>query len=416
MPNTKQTFPAPQRGREQAKPIAISLFSGAGGLDLGFLYAGFEIPIAVEINKQAAYTYAQNLGAKIIKADTPLEEVNFGETVVVWDDIKKVKGQWLLALYTKITGAPQVAALLGGPPCQSWSFGGNREGKADVRGQLIYEYLRLLCEVAPQTFLFENVKGIISKRFLPVFLDLCEEFSRLGYDVQYELLNSYNYGVAQTRERVFIVGQKTNAKKFSFPPQVSYKLVLKDIIGDLPQPQPYQKEAGQIYAVPKEITAVKSRRSCFIPNPTPMSPDDNPKDGRVLIRQGMIIPVEGLKQDVVANHEEMEFGFSSRYLSRNRQRQWHQPGFTIVCSGKQQALYPDPVFDVRTLARLEKYPPKGTIPRRLTVRECMRIQSFPDWFILYGTLQAQYQQVGNAVPVVLGYCLGQQLKACLALA
>ena len=63
-----------------------------------------------------------------------------------------------------------------------------------------------------------------------------------------------------------------------------------------------------------------------------MSPADNPKDGRVLIRQGMIIPVEGLKQDVVANHEEMEFGFSSRYLSRNRQRQWHQPGFTIVCS------------------------------------------------------------------------------------
>ena len=92
--------------------------------------------------------------------------------------------------------------------------------------------------------------------------------SRLGYDVQYELLNSYNYGVAQTRERIFIVGQKTNAKKFSFPPLVSYKLVLKDIIGDLPQPQPYQKEAGQIYAVQGDNSGQKQKKLLYTkPNP-----------------------------------------------------------------------------------------------------------------------------------------------------
>lgn len=501
----------------RSKRIAVSIFSGAGGLDLGFEYAGFFIPVAVEFNRQAAYTYAQNHGCTIINAKMPADKIEAWEPVLLYEDIRNVTGEQILQLCEKITGTKEIDILLGGPSCQSWSVAGKRLGDKDERGQMIYEYLRLLKELRPKSFLFENVKGLISKKFMPIFQNLLVEFEKLGYDVSYRLMNSFDYGIAQTRERVIVVGIRKGERIFEFPSPLPYKLVLKDVIGDLPAPQVYRKDApeNKIYEVPKNILGFKGKRVWDV-DPHDFIPADK-EAGKLFIRQGILpfvddgrgvtnhLYFDNVKEcgfesstrpvflekpsptitahsrctHILLNHQTKDFGFSPRYLSRNRQRQWDEAGFTVVGDGRQQALHPEPAhFDIRNhtykeypafkkellskipeggnwrdlpeqeaaqylggalcsgggktgfLRKLCSEKPSPTIlasmeqklaefcapektPRRLTVRECMRIQGFPDWFVLYGSLSAQYMQVGNAVPVVLAYCLAKQLAETL---
>lgn len=506
-------------GRSSDKKVVVSLFSGAGGLDLGFEYLGYIIPVAVEIDKQATFTYAQNFGCRVISADSGLKCAELGKSVIINDDIRKVEGKFVLDLCRKISGMEKIDVLLGGPSCQSWSIAGKRLGDKDDRGQMIYEYLRLLRELRPSSFLFENVKGIVSKKFLPVFKDLVSEFEKLGYSVSYKLVNSWDYGVAQTRERVIVVGVCSElGKKYEFPAPLSYKLVLKDVISDLPVPKVYDKKAEEnaAYAVPANINNFvgKNHYKKWRDNVLPLALQDtlNKNIGIFLIKNGIPLAVAESKEvsnnvcfdninldltyemanrsldmdkpsptitahtrcSHILNHQAKDFGYSSRYLSRNRQRQWGEASFTIVGCGRQVPLFPEPanhhfknyseekkkllaaipegsnwrslpkeqaetylggaynsgggrtgflrkLADERPsptiLASMEQKStefciPKG-VPRRLTARECMRIQSFPDWFILYGSLSSQYMQVGNAVPVIMAFCLGQKLKTLL---
>lgn len=419
------------------KRIAVSIFSGAGGLDLGFEYAGFFIPVAVDNNRQAVYTYAQNHGAKIIDTKTSVKDLEPGQSIIVFGDIRDVTGDFILALCEKIAGTRQIDVLIGGPSCQSWSVAGNLLGDKDERGRMIYEYLRLLKEISPQAFIFENVKGIISKKFIATFKNLVSEFEKLGYCVSYRLLNSFDYGVAQTRERVIVAGLKN--REYTFPPPLPYKLVLRDVIGDLPEPQVYRKDAPEnaFYSVPSKILGFKGEKIVFgdqveltsreigirvikeglVRNPRKcgfknhlyfdnISASSFESSNRPIFieKPSPTITAHSRCTHILFNHQAKDFGFSSRYLSRNRQRQWDEAGFTVVGDGRQQALHPEPAnFDIKNMK--EGMP----VPRRLTVRECLRIQGFPDWFVVYGSLSAQYMQVGNAVPVILSYCLARQL-------
>lgn len=507
---------------EHRRKIAISLFSGAGGLDLGFHYLDYFIPVAIEIDKQAAYTYAQNFGCKIINTGTDLNDIHPEEPVIINDDIRKVTGKFILDLCERIVGTKKIDTILGGPSCQSWSIAGKQLGILDVRGQMIYEYLRLLQELNPASFLFENVKGIISKKSLPIFKDLITKFEELGYNINYKLINSWDYGIAQTRERVIVVGIRTDFNvMYEFPATLPFKLVLKDVISDLPTPRVYIKNApeNEAYKVPNKILGFKGvnhYNEWITLSRFESSLAFNDKElGLLMIKHGVHYinqdetevanhsyfdninknitynvanrPIDINKPSptitahsrcchvLMPNHQVKDFGFSSRYISRDRQRQWDEAGFTVVGDGRQQALYPEPPnFDIRNhdfrayskekqeflsqipeggdwrdlsedkakqymgnainsgggktgfLRKLSSEKPSPTIlasmeqkfaefcvptevPRRLTVRECMRIQSFPDWFILYGSLSAQYRQVGNAVPVILAFHLGKQL-------
>ena len=188
----------------------LSLFSGAGGLDLGFERAGFEIIAANEYDKTIWETYEKNHKARLIKKD--IREI-------LSDELPKSDG------------------IIGGPPCQSWSEAGSLRGINDPRGKLFYEYIRILKDIQPKFFLAENVKGMLSKRNTNAVRDIIKEFEEAGYNVFIKLLNAFDYGVAQDRERVFYVGfrKDLNISHFEFPYPIKEKerKFLKDTIWDL---------------------------------------------------------------------------------------------------------------------------------------------------------------------------------------
>ena len=321
----------------------ISLFSGAGGMDLGFKKAGFKIAIANEFDKTIWETYEKNHSSPLIK-----------------EDIRKVKSDEL----------PDCDGVIGGPPCQSWSEAGNLKGIEDDRGKLFYEYIRILKDKQPKFFVAENVSGMMAKRHTPAVENIVKQFENAGYEVFIDMLNANDYNVPQDRKRVFYVGFRNDLGiNFEFPKPQEKKLVLEDAIYDL--------KDNAVQALDKNMT---NKDKC-----------------------------------IVDNHEYFIGSYSPIYMSRNRVRSWENPSFTIQASGRQAPLHPQapPMElvekDVRKFVEGSEY-----LYRRLSVRECARIQTFPDDFkFYYNRLNDGYKMVGNAVPVELAYAVAKQIMGYL---
>ena len=191
----------------------ISLFSGCGGLDLGFERAGFDILVANEFDKTIWDTFeANHPKTKLIKGDIRnIEESNFPD---------KVDG------------------IIGGPPCQSWSEAGSLKGIEDDRGKLFFEYIRILKDKQPKFFLAENVSGMLANRHSEAVKNIISMFEECGYNVSLNFVNAKDYGVAQERKRVFYIGFRKDLHiNFQFPEgstkEDNKKITLKDIIWDL---------------------------------------------------------------------------------------------------------------------------------------------------------------------------------------
>ena len=321
----------------------ISLFSGAGGLDLGFSKAGFNILWANEYDKKIHDTYKSNHKNHLDTADIrelPLSKI------------------------------PKCDGIVGGPPCQSWSEAGALRGIKDPRGQLFYEFIRILKDKKPLFFLAENVSGMLAKRNKGAVDKFKELFYEAGYVVTMSLLNASDYEVPQDRKRVFYVGfRKDLGKKYVFPAKRKNKITLKEAIGDL---------QGD------ELPATKGNKT---------NGDD------------CIIP----------NHEYMVGGFSTIYMSRNRVRGWDEQSFTIQAGGRHAPIHPQAPKMLKVGKDKRVFSPgKEHLYRRLTVRECARIQAFPDNFIFkYRNIGDGYKMVGNAVPVKLAETLGRSIIAQL---
>jgi len=328
----------------------ISLFSGCGGLDLGFENAGFKLVYANDFDRAVKETFEKN-----------------HHTGLDLRSIVDVKSEEI----------PKATGILGGPPCQSWSLAGAMRGAKDPRGQLFYEYVRILRDKKPKFFLAENVPGIISSTHLPEFKKILELFSSVGYEVTYKLLDARDYGVPQERKRVIVVGyRKDLGKKFEFPVPTHSEsgkasdgrsmkkwLSLKDVIGSLPAADP---------AMPKNKA--------------------NPK---------LQIP----------NHEYMNGGFSTIYMSRNRRKDWDQCSFTIQAGGRHAPLHPASARMVKVGKDEWKFEQENAPHRRLSVREAARIQTFPDDFVFYYTNIADgYKMIGNAVPVKLAETIAKKIQ------
>ena len=258
---------------------------------------------------------------------------------------------------------PDVDGFVGGPPCQSWSEAGAGRGINDKRGRLFYDYIRILKDKQPKFFLAENVAGILQPKHKPAFNAILKEFENAGYNISYKLLNANDYGVPQDRLRVFIIGyHKSLNKKFIFPEPLKIKPVLKDAIYDVRNSKPAigtQKTNGDDLEMP--------------------------------------------------NNEYMTGGFSTIYMSRNRVRSWDEPSFTIQAGGRHAPLHPKApkMLFVEQNVRIF-VPGREEDYRRLTVRECARIQTFPDDFIFrYTNVADGYKMIGNAVPVNLAYELAK---------
>jgi DNA (cytosine-5)-methyltransferase 1 len=286
----------------------------------------------------------------------------------VWDTFEKNHGINIdRRSITDIKSAdiPSATGIVGGPPCQSWSLAGEMRGIEDSRGRLFYEYARIIRDKKPLFFVAENVAGILSKTHLPEFLRIISEFKKIGYSVSYKLLNAKDFGVPQERKRVIIVGYRKDLRKtFSFPEVDRKKSTLRDAIADLPESKPAKD---------------KNR------------PNNNLK---------------------ISNHEHMNGGFSTIYMSRNRRKDWNDHSFTIQAGGRHAPLHPS------SAKMIKRGPDKwefesGTASkhRRLSVRECARIQAFPDNFIFYYDNVAKgYKMIGNAVPVKLAETIAQKIR------
>ncbi|HPY54015.1 MAG TPA: DNA cytosine methyltransferase [Treponemataceae bacterium] len=320
----------------------ISLFSGAGGLDLGFTQAGFTISLANEFDNTIWETYEKNHGHILLKKD--IRDIS-------QDDLPL-----------------NIDGLIGGPPCQSWSEAGALKGIEDDRGKLFYEYIRILNYVKPKFFLAENVSGMLANRHSDAVKNILSLFKSCGYDVDLTMVNASDYGVPQDRKRVFYIGFRSDLNiQFQFPEPTTKdkKRTLREAIGDL--------EAKEIAALPKNKT-----------------------NGKLKIQ----------------NHEFFTGAFSTIFMSRNRVRSWDEPAFTVQASGRQCQLHPQaPKMLKEEKDRHIFVPGKEHLYRRLTIRECARVQTFPDDFeFIYSNLQDGYKMVGNAVPVELARIIALSIK------
>jgi DNA (cytosine-5)-methyltransferase 1 len=317
----------------------ISLFSGCGGLDLGFSQAKFNIIWANEYDRSIWNTY----------------ELNHPKTVLDRRNIKDINSSEI----------PECLGIIGGPPCQSWSQAGAGRGINDSRGQLFYEYIRIVKDKKPLFFLAENVSGILSQRHIKAFTNILNQFRKIGYEVSYQLLNANDFGVPQDRQRVIIIGYYHElGGVFDFPSSVNSGLKIQDAIYDLRLIEPVK--------VKDKIT-----------------------------KYHLLTP----------NHEYLDTSFSSIYMSRNRVRSWNEPSFTIQAGGRHAPLHPQAnkmIFVEKDKRIFDPLSPKAY--RRLSVRECARIQTFPDDFIFkYEYINNGYKMVGNAVPINFARILASKI-------
>ena len=185
----------------------ISLFAGAGGMDLGFEKAGFNVIWANEYDRTIFKTYIRNHLAFLDQRD-----------------IRKIKSSEI----------PNCDGIIGGPPCQSWSEAGSLRGINDSRGKLFYEFIRVLKDKQPRFFIAENVSGMLANIHKDAVNNIIRLFNDAGYDIFMKLLNAVDYGVPQDRKRVFYIGFRKDLNiDFKFPASVNKKFVLKDAIWDL---------------------------------------------------------------------------------------------------------------------------------------------------------------------------------------
>lgn len=324
----------------------ISLFSGAGGLDRGFHNAGFHTVIANEFDKKICPTF----------------KANFPDTTLIEGDIRDIPSD---AFPKGITG------IIGGPPCQSWSEAGTLKGIEDARGQLFYEYIRILRETQPMFFVAENVSGMLAKRHSTAVSGFMQLFDEAGYDVNLKMLNANDFDVPEDRDRVFYIGfrKDLHINDFEYPTPQKHKPTLREAIWDL-----------QETAIPAKEKNHTNGDNCKIPN-----------------------------------NEYYIGAYSPIFMSRNRVRSWDEPGFTVQASGRQCQLHPQAPKMVKVEKNLQKFVEgKEHLYRRMTVREVARIQSFPDDYkFIYEDVNYGYKMIGNAVPVNLAYHVAMSIKSAL---
>lgn len=314
----------------------LSLFTGAGGLDLGFERAGFNIVWANEYDKTIWDTF----------------KYNFPNTNLDTRSITDVPSNEIPS---------DIDGIIGGPPCQSWSEFGLKRGIEDKRGQLFFEYIRIIKDKNPKFFLAENVSGILASRHSVALNDILDTLKADYAMPEPELLNSNDHGVPQDRERVFFIG--------------------------------YRKDLGKVFKYPKKN---RGRKSWL--------------QGAIWDLRKSAVPFG--EKEKFPNHEYFVGDFSPHYMSRNRVRQWKQPSFTIQAGARHAPIHPD--ANPMVFVEKDKFRFDGEV-RRLTVRECARIQTFPDSFLfIYKNIIDGYKMVGNAVPVNLAEKIARTIMRDLA--
>lgn len=364
-----------QRSPEVGKPIALSFFSGAMGLDLGLEEAGFDIRLACESDKHCQRTI------KLNKPDLPLI-----------GDITKYSKSDILA-HSGLSENDDIDLVAGGPPCQAFSTAGNRQGFNDARGNVFLHYVDLALQLTPKFIMIENVRGLLSApmkhrphsmrddSYPPLEEDelrggalsfVLKRLESEGYKCSFNLYNSANYGSPQIRERVIIMCSRDTG----LPPFIP----------------PTHSESGQFGL--KKWRTFKSATLGLGEHTHINFPEKRLKYYRMLKpgENWRALP-EAIQREALGKSY-FSGGGKTGFLRRIH---WHKPAPTLVTH---------PAMPATDLAHPEENRP-------LSIEEYKRIQEFPDNWQLAGKLLEQYKQVGNAVPKSLALAAGKLIKALL---
>lgn len=307
-----------------------SLFSGAGGLDLGFKNAGFKLVWANDIFLEAAETYKKNLGKHIVTV--PIDQI-------------------------PSTDIPDVDGIIGGFPCQGFSLANTKRHTKDSRNKLYLEFVRVLKDKKPLFFIAENVKGILSLGEGKIFKKILNDFSEAGYDVKHQLFNAADFGVPQTRQRVFLFGIRKDLgiNITAFPP--------------LPTHAPISK--AEKLGLKPWVSISEALKG--IPEPE--------------------------SENNLLNHSASQYKLRFNGYIGHRLINPDLPSPTITARG-----------DERGGVVIHHHPKNH---RRLTARETALIQSFPIDFEFVGAKTSAYRQIGNAVPPLLAKHIAESVRKTL---
>lgn len=340
----------------------IDLFCGCGGLSYGFEKAGYNILLGIDNDAKALETFELNhKGSKSICGDI---------TGITYEkDIKP------------LIGNKTIDVIIGGPPCQGMSLSGPRKFD-DPRNKLYLTYIRLVEEIKPKAFVIENVPGLVGLFGGQIKDSIIQKFTDLGYEIQYKILCAADYGVPQNRKRVVFVGIKKGHYEY---PKVNSQIVSCSMaLSDLPileselgsEDMPYLTDARNDYQklMRKNSSAVRNH----------VAANHSEKVKKII----SLVPDGGNYKDLPEEYRN----------SRNFHVAW-----TRFASDK-----PAPTID--TGHRHHFHYKYNRVP---TVRECARLQSFPDDFVFLGNKTQQFRQVGNAVPPLMAQCIAEQLTKAL---
>lgn len=376
------------RSAQRGRPIAISLFAGAGGCSLGFREAGYDIRFATDIDRDAVESYRRN----------------FSGTPCAVLDVQELEPEGLLERVGLCSG--EVDILLGGPPCQGFSSAGMKAGD-DSRNSLVRHYVRLLEGVRPKWFVMENVEGLLTNDGGVHVRDAVAAFLDAGYAVNVEKVYAQGYGVPQRRKRVLIVGNRLG-HDFVFPESVTRfsgsifrkgEITFSTAVSDLP---PTGADAGcalaHIGPPLNELQAllrgnVAAVTDHFAPALSEMQ----------LARVRGLQPGQTMKD--LPEHLQHE-SFRRRAFRRVMdgtpvERRGGAP------SGLKRLFADEPSLTITSAATREFVHP--TENRLLTLRECARLQTFPDWFVFAGSAASRIQQIGNAIPPMLAQAIAEHI-------
>lgn len=343
------------------KYIGIDIFSGAGGLSLGAMAAGINIPIAIEKDPNAAKTFKRN----------------HPDTKVITKDIIDVDIESL--------DVKNPFIVFGGPPCQGFSLSNSKTRNQDNKNNKLYfEFVRFIKELKPQWFLFENVEGILSFNKGETVKEIKRNFEELGYKVNYKILSASDYGVPQERNRFILIGNSEGIE-FDFPEKKDELISVSEAISDLPDLVNGQKEDKLPYKDTQSAYARQMRNGSREAKQNFVSRNNE----LVLERYKFIKPGQNWKaipDHLMQNYKNKNNCHSGIYKRLDP----NKPSVVISNYRKNMLIHPEQ-------------------NRGLSVREAARIQSFPDNFIFEGSLMHIQQQIGNAVPPMLAEVVFKQI-------
>lgn len=373
----------------------LDIFCGPGGLSLGFALAGFDIVYSTDIDTDALET---------IKNNQSRIKRNNNDHIIKQNDISKIKSIEILREFRK--KGYRVQGIIGGPPCRGFSSANTKTRSPDNPYNALYsDYIRLVKDLKPDFFMFENVIGLQSMSKGKIIDDIWKCLQKdLGYSMGKKILDSSNYGVPQTRKRLIIIGIKPEKIKSEFNGSIIFpdeangtKITVKDAIFDLPKVDsgcgqdvyeyPIVEELAN-YARMMRFSKELNIESKFVIN------HSTTKNNKLVLERYKHIPQGGnwedIPDDLLANYRNKNRCHSGIY----KRLKEDEPSPTINNARKSMFIHPQQ-------------------DRGLSVREAARLQSFPDWYVFYGSRDSQYQQVADAVPPLMARAIAENIKKML---